>query len=295
MTMTWTSLVAPKGTAGSIMNWVNYSKLDAETVVAEAQSLLFQILRVREMRTTWLFGLEEGESSIDLPARFLDPIGRIRDLTNGRPIAHVIETDVLGGRVYEPLSGDFGAAPFTTVIDTSTVAAALVGHGLTQGSTITIAGASAVGGLTLNGTFPVSSITDDDNLVFDTGETATSSASGGGSGASYTANRLVDGWPSWWSIYDEQVCFDTALDTATQFHLLYYRSPLPLSATNLSNWLTDRYPMLMRTACMAAAASFMKDDGEYNKQLAALQALVTATATENDLSYRGAEFGTENP
>ena len=47
MAMTYTSLVAPKGTTGSLANWVGYSKLDTETVLDEAQSLLFHLLRVR--------------------------------------------------------------------------------------------------------------------------------------------------------------------------------------------------------------------------------------------------------
>jgi hypothetical protein len=33
------------------MNWVSYSKLDAPTILDEAQSLIYGILRCREMRT----------------------------------------------------------------------------------------------------------------------------------------------------------------------------------------------------------------------------------------------------
>lgn len=295
MTMTWTSLVAPKGTAGSIMNWVNYSKLDIETVVAEAQSLLFSMLRVREMRTTWLFGLAVGESERPLPSRFLDPIGRLRDITNGIPMSHVIETDIEEGRCYDNLTGTLDASPFTTTSGSSLVVVAETAHTLTQGSTITTAGASAVGGLTLNGTYPVVSISDANNFVIDADDLATSSATGGGAAVTYAANRLVSGWATRWSIYDEKLKLDSALDTAAQFKLLYFRSPLPLSATNLSNWLTDRYPTLMREACMAMAANYMKDNTEYQKHLGALQALIGAAAAADDLTYRGAEFGTETP
>jgi len=294
--MTYTSLVAPKGTTGSIANWVNYSKLDLPAVVDEAQSLLFSLLRIREMRKEWTFGMAVGEAQIALPARFLDPIGRLHDITNGIRMPHRIETDIVGARVYEATSGDFAADPFTTVNGSSSVAVELAAHDLTQGSTLTILLATAVGGLTLNGTFPVTSITDDDNLVIDVDEFATSGATGGGAAAEYTANKLISGSPSSWTIFDEQVKFDCAFDTATQFKQLYFRAPLPLAATtNESNWLTSRYPKLMRVACSASAADYMKDDAEYQKHLASLTALVQSTNAESDLTYRGAEFGTDTP
>ncbi len=295
MVMTYTSLIASKGTSGSLANWVNYSKLDLPAVVDEAQSLLFSLLRIREMRKEWTFGLAVGEAQIALPSRFLDPIGRLYDITNGIKMPHRIETDIVGLRAYEATSGDFGADPFTTTNGSSSVSVALAAHDLTQGSTLTILLASAVGGLTLNGTFPVTSITSSGVLVIDVDELATSGATGGGASATYTANKLIAGSPSSWSIFDEQVKFDCAFETATQFKQLYFRSPLPLSSANPSNWLTDRYPKLMRVACSAAAADYMKDDAEYQKHLTALTALVQSTNAESDLSYRGAEFGTDTP
>lgn len=296
MAMSYTSLVAPKGTTGSLANWVNYTKLDTATVLEEAQSLLFQLLRTREMRTEWTFGIAVGASEIALPARFLDPIGRIYDIKNGYPLKHRIETDIANARAYDNSpSGDFDTDPFTTTIDVSTVAVELVGHGLTQGSTLTIAESDPVGGLTLDGTFPVVSITDDDNLVIETDTDATSTATGGGSIATYTANKLIAAFPTRWGVFDEKLKFDCAMETASQFKMLYYRSPKPLSASNLTNWLTIRYPKLLRVACMAAAADYMKDDTEYQKHVTALTALVGSTAAENDLQYRGAEFGTDTP
>ena len=294
--MTYTSLVGPKGATGSLANWVNYTKLDTATVLDEAQSLLFQFLRVREMRDEWTFGLDVGQCEIPLPARFLDPIGRLFDIKNGYPIRHKIETDVAQARAYDSSpAGDFDPAPFTTTDQSSLVAVELTGHDLTQGSTLTIADAATVGGLDLNGTFPVVSITDADNLVIDTDTEASSAATGGGSVATYTANKLVAAMPTRWGILNTKLQLDCAMESASQFKLLYYRSPKPLSATNLTNWLTDRYPKLLRVACMAASADYMKDDAEYQKHLSALTALVGPTAAENDLQYRGAEFGTDTP
>jgi hypothetical protein len=296
MAMTYTTLTGSKGSVGSILNWVGYSRVDVATVVDEAQFLLFEILRVREMRTEWTFGMAVGQTSVALPARFLDPIGKIFDLTNNLDYDHRIETEVMTKRSYDDLSGTFGTNPFTTTLDSSIVAVEQAAHGFTQDSAIVIAGAPVLNGLTLTGTFPVTSIVDADNLTIDTGDTlATSAGAGGGVGVTYTGKVLVSGTPTIWAAWDEKLKFDAAFEIATVCKLLYYRQPALLSATNLTNFLTNRYPKLMRVACMAAAAEYMKDDGEYQKHVAALSALIQSTAAADDLFYRGANFGTQTP
>lgn len=298
--MTWTSLVASKGVAGSIMNWVSYSKLDVETVVDEAQSLLFQMLRVREMRSEWTFGMAIGQANQALPDRFLDPIGKIFDVTNGTDYGHVIESEILRNRSYDTSpSGALGTDPFTVTINVPYLRSVKqVAHGLTQGSTIAISNVTDTSWVKLNGSFAVVSITDADNFVVYVDALSAipgATQTGGGSGITWTANKLVAGSPTRWAVWDEQAKFDTAFDAPATLKLLYYRSPLPLSATNQSNWLTTRYPMLMRKACQASAADFMKDDVEYKKGVDALSALIQSTAAVDDLSYRGAEFGTDTP
>lgn len=295
MAMSWTILTGPKTTNGSLASWVNYTKLDAVTIVAEAESLLYSMLRVREMRDEWIFGMAVGQSEIALPSRFLDPIGKLRDITNGISLGHKIETDISNVRAYDNQSGDFGADPFTTETGSDLVLVHQPSHGLTQGTIITIAGAAGVGGLTMNGTFPIVSVVDQDNFIVDVSNDATASDIGGGAAASFTAERLIPSCPMAWSIWQESMKFDAAFDTATSFKLLYYRSPKPLSAANETNWLTNRYPMLMRKACVTAAADFMKDDAEYTKNLTALSALVQSTAAENDMIYRGSDLETETP
>lgn len=296
MVMTYTSLVAPKGTTGSIANWVNYSKLDLPVVLDEAQALLYEVLRVREMKKEWVFGVVAGQSAVSLPARFLDPIGEMFDVVNQTRYGHLIEGQVTEGRSYEAVSGTFGTNPFTTTLNSSLVAVTDVAHDLTQDSVLTIAAASAVAGLTMNGTFPIVSVTDVDHYVIDTGDTlANAAATGGGAVATFTAQRLVDGLPSCWSVWNEQVKFDVAFDAPASMKQLYYRQPELLSATNPSNFLTVRYPKLVRVATSAAAADFMKDDAEYNKHNTALMNLIQTTAASDDMIYRGASFGTETP
>jgi hypothetical protein len=297
MAMSYTSLIAPKGTTGSILNWVGYTKIDLATVVDEAQYLLYETLRVREMRKEWTFGVAVGQASQALPSRFLDPIGKIYDVTNNTEYDHGIETAIVKKRVYDSsIAGTFGTDPFTTTLDSSRVSVSKTAHGFNQDSTVTIPNAPVVNGITLTGSFPVVTITDANNYIIDTGDTlATASGAGGGAGVTYTGNNLVAGSARWWAVWDETVKFDVAFDTQAVCKLLYYRQPELLSAANPTNFLTNRYPKLMRVACLAAAAEYMKDDEEMQKALANLSALIQNTAAVDDLMYRGATFGTDTP
>jgi hypothetical protein len=89
--------------------------------------------------------------------------------------------------------------------------------------------------------------------------------------------------------------FDVALEFPTTYKHQYYRRPLMLSASNQNNFLTDRYPKLLRVATQASAADFMRDDTEYQKQVTILGTLIQTTVVADDLSYRGASFGTDTP
>jgi len=294
--MDYTSLTAGKGTAGSILNWVGYSKMDAPTLLQWAEGLIYQTLRTREMRSEWVFGAAIGQASVDLPSRFLDPIGKIRDITNNISYDQLIQPVIEARRNYDQIASTaLGNNPFTTVSGSGLVTVNDTAHGINQDSALTISSATAVNGITLNGTFPVDSVTDADNFVIDTGGTANASGSGGGSSAAYTAANLVSGSPMAWAVWDEAVKFDFAFDTAAVMKMPYFKQPLPLGPSNTSNFITVKYPNLILCGTMAAAAKFMKDDGEYQKLVSELQTMIQSTAIVDDFGYRGATIGTETP
>lgn len=298
MAMTYTSLVASKGSTGSIANWANYSadKLDLPAILDEAQSLIYQSLRVREMRTEYAFGIPANGSRASLPSRFLDPIGKLIDTTNGYGYGHLTESTVKGRQRFEATTGSFGTDPFTTGAPPSgLVAAVLADNVLTQGSDITISGATAIDGIDVNGTFLITAA-DDAGFTFKTyGEAAAGAVTGGGASAIFTARNLQAGQPSAWSIWDEAIQFDMAFQEATSFRLLCFMSQPLLSAAYPTNFLTNRYPLVLRKATQAAAADYMQDETQYQKHLIALGALIEAVNAESDLSYRGADLGTEVP
>lgn len=297
--MTYTSLVAPKGTAGSILNWVGYGKIDVDTCLTDAQALLWTMMRTREMRSMWTFGMAVGQSRIALPTGFLDPIGKLRCTTNGLRFEQKTQDQVTAARVYDnSFAGSFGNNPFTTgAVGSSLVTTVMANHGLTQGSDITIAGSAApIDGITMNGTFPVDSIIDPNTFVIDSGQSATAgNVTGGGAAATWTADQLIETSPSIFAIWNEAYHFDGAFDTAVTFRQPYFKSLPLLSPTNPSNFLTNRYPHLVRQACAAAAALFMKDMDAFNAEQQIMSGIIDQINIADDMSYRGAELDVETP
>lgn len=298
MAMNYNSLVAPKNTSGSIANWVAYTLLDIPPILEEAQALLYASLRAREMMSTFYFTLMPGVAAQALPAGFRDPIGRIWVPSLNLPIRHKDQNTVLTRRSYTNTTGTLGANPLTTALGSALVTVNLPGHGFSTESLFNMQGVTAVNGITANGTFPIVALVDVNNFTVDTsvlGQTASGSGAGGGAAITYACDNLVQGLCEMWSIWDEQLKFDTAALQQMDCQLLYFRSLPLLSPTNLSNFLTDRYPQLMRRACVAAAADFMDDDDAFQRSTALLAAMIENINVENEGQYRGMELDTMVP
>jgi hypothetical protein len=298
--MTWSSLIANKGSPGSIANYLSYAKLVTEvpTILDEAQGLLYTLLRCREMRTKTRFTLTPGAANTPLPQNFLDPIGRMMAFDYDWPFDHRDESYVQEARNWNTTSGVLGTDPFTVTNGSTQVSVSLPGHGFNQESAFYTTGATVLNGVTIAGTFDILSITDANDFVIDItplGVVPTSSGSGGGSAVNYTCNNLVAGTPLFWAIWDEAIHFDQAFTVQLTCELLFFQSLPLLSSTNQSNFLTNRYPHLIRPACQARAAAYMRDDVSFQRELTILTGMVQSISAENDMMYRGADIMTENP
>lgn len=204
MAMTYSSLSGAKTAAGSIRRWLNYAELDVDQIIEEAQALIFQTLRVREMRTEFSdITLAAGESSVALPAGFLDPIA-LKDKTNNIDLDLVSEDEMVRKRAYD-----------------------------TDGELITAS-------------------------------------------AAY-----------YYAIFQERLQFEIEYDTAATLTLIGYKAPTFVSSSNETNFLVNRYPHLMRVACMAQAADFMNNTEREQRYLAKLAAMIQQTNLESDMTYRG--------
>jgi hypothetical protein len=300
--MSYPSLVGDKNTAGSIARWVNYSKLDADQILQEAQSLIYSLLRVREMRAHFTAAMGVGNSQIALPTGFLDPIGRISFLVSGAKAEQRYPNFIQRRRVYTSTTGSLGSNPFTTTAGSTLVSVNLPSHGFSQGSRFGTIGATAFNGVTIAnalgtaaGEFDVVSIANANTFVIDItplGVVPSGNGAGGGGGIIYAVQNLVQGMPIYWGIWNETIFFDVAFNQAENCDVQYFAAPPILSTTNPTNFLTNRYPHLLRKACTAQAWDFLRNDAEYQKDLAALTALAEQTNAEADFAYRGATFDT---
>ena len=83
-------------------------------------------------------------------------------------------------------SGTLGSNPFTTESGSAAVAVAHSSHGVTAGDYVTFGSGDAVGGLDLDATFTVTSVTNSNAYVITASSNASSTATGGGSSVTYS-------------------------------------------------------------------------------------------------------------
>lgn len=106
-------------------------------------------------------------------------------------------------------------------------------------------------------------------------------------------NRIVQ-QPMIYFNDQSNIKFDSPPDQSYPYLLYYYQQPAALAFTG-TNFLTIFYPRLLRCACCAMAAEFMKDVGQgtYDRtywEQAALNELAKAQI-ESDRSQRSMEIG----
>lgn len=97
---------------------------------------------------------------------------------------------------------------------------------------------------------------------------------------------LSEGTPTRWSILGETAYVDVSCSTAFSGKLMYYKRPTALSGSNETNFLTIRYPSLLRVACLALAYEHMKDMGNANTYMQMLEMKIAEANATNDLYRR---------
>lgn len=101
------------------------------------------------------------------------------------------------------------------------------------------------------------------------------------------AGALFPGEPSRWTIIGSTAHVDVACDEAFVGMLMYYARPAALASDNLTNFLTIRYPTLLRMACTGFAFGFKKDEARKTADLGIADKLMQSAAMTNDLYRRG--------
>jgi len=194
-----TLTAASKATEGSIRNWVNRDDILVTNILLEAEALIYETLRAREMITDTAFQFDEGFNVEALPSNFLDPL-HFWPYTEGEPLPYYNEQKLI---IQRDSSG-----------------------------------------------------------------------------------TLLEGTPSGWTIIGEGAYVDVACSSDYGGRLLYYAQPAALSSGNTTNFLTRRYPSLLRYACMAKAYEHMKDGARAQQYLLLTTATIPQIRASNDLYRR---------
>lgn len=206
MAMTYSGLTAAKTVSTSVAYWVNYALLPVDQLLTDAQAFIYQQMRVREMRASAPLSIAQYDSSVALPADFLDPIGLLDERRDA--IRQIDELSLERMRVI-------------------------------------------------------------------------------------SSGQISTGEIQQYAIYDEAFNFDVRATAATTLRLLYYKKPADLGPSNETNFLTTRYPHILRAAVLAEAFEFRQDDGAANKWRTKAVGFIEAANQQDDLSRRGADYPVE--
>src|SRR4051794_30484690 len=120
MAMNFNDLIGPKSRTGSIQSFVRYKPVPGEVILEDAQALIFQQLRVREMRASSLVTLGVGAFTAALPTGYLEPIAMFdREGWSVIPDGYVSEDQLLRLRTYDNDAVTTLTAAITTAVATS--------------------------------------------------------------------------------------------------------------------------------------------------------------------------------
>lgn len=107
----------------------------------------------------------------------------------------------------------------------------------------------------------------------------------------YDSNgAIVSLIPEFWAIGDELIQFEQSFSEARTLSLPHYRSLPLLSAGNPTNFLTNRYPNILRKACRVEAFGQMEHWESRSTELDLLAKLIQRANVEADMSLDGADF-----
>jgi len=101
------------------------------------------------------------------------------------------------------------------------------------------------------------------------------------------AGSVIAGQPSAYAIYGEALQFECKADAAYTASFLFYQQPAFLSPQNPSNFLTTRYPNLLRQACLMGAFQHRQDSPEFKSAQALFDQILARLNVNDDLSRRG--------
>lgn len=101
-----------------------------------------------------------------------------------------------------------------------------------------------------------------------------------------SSGNMVSGTPGQWSIIGTNAHVDVKCSADFAGQLIYYAQPDDLSSGNPSNFLTNRYPTLLRRACLRFAYEFKKDAARMRDEEALAMAAIDDANRTNEMFRR---------
>ena len=101
---------------------------------------------------------------------------------------------------------------------------------------------------------------------------------------------LPEALPTRWTKINRQIALNSKADRAYTAKMAFYKTPAALGDDNLTNWLTDKYPTLLRRVCLMFAAEARKEfDSMDRAEIKAIET-IDQIKVESDLGMRGMEL-----
>lgn len=102
--------------------------------------------------------------------------------------------------------------------------------------------------------------------------------------------NFIVGMPSMFSVLGKTMRFDVAAERDFFGVLFYYARPAPLSASNETNFLTEKFPSLLRYAMLYFAYEHMKDQALGQEYMAKYAGQLRSARAVDDLNKMGMWF-----
>jgi len=104
------------------------------------------------------------------------------------------------------------------------------------------------------------------------------------------SGSLSTGKPTIWHAAGTTLYFAVRADKAYPYELWYYRELPALSTATATNFLTNKYPRLLRCMCLAYANEFKKHESEVVRWTQLASAEIQAANVESDAELAGTQF-----
>lgn len=103
------------------------------------------------------------------------------------------------------------------------------------------------------------------------------------------ARAAVITCPSAWVVFDEHVNVNGRMACPVNLTMFYYGASPYLSTLHPKNFLSTRYPNILRTACLAYVDEFRKDSQGHDTRMARVMSLIRQANVEADESRMGSQ------